>query len=402
MSEGYKPSDIILERYADVLVNFALNGGKGVKRGEVVLLQVPEIAKPMLIALRRAILKAGANSIIQYLPDDISRDFYELADEKQIEFFPEMHLRGLVNQIDHSIHILADTNMHELEGIESNKIMKRSRAFKPFSDWKRDKENRGEFTWTLALYGTEAMAKEAGMRLEEYWEQIIYACFLDMEDPIQKWKEVFNDIEKVKEKLNNLSIEKLRVKGENIDLVVGIGKNRKWLGGDGRNIPSFEIFISPDSRITEGKISFNKPLYRYGNLIENISLEFKNGKIVRAEASKGGEILKEMVSTEGADMIGEFSLTDARLSRIERFMAETLFDENVGGEFGNMHIAIGSAYKDSYPGNPSDVNEEQWKEMGYNDSAVHTDIVNTEKKEIFAHLSNGEEILVYKDGKFVI
>ena len=112
--------------------------------------------------------------------------------------------------------------------------------------------------------------------------------------------------------------------------------------------------------------------------------------------------MKEMISVEGANYIGEFSLTDSRLSRITKFMGETLFDENMGGKFGNTHIALGSAYKDSYPGNPSSVSDEEWKEMGYNDSSVHTDIISTENREVTATLDDGSEIVIYQNGKFVI
>src|SRR3990172_7231772 len=183
-----------------------------------------------------------------------------------------------------------------------------------------------------------------------------------------------------------MKIKTLHVKGENIDLKVGIGENRKWLGGSGRNIPSFELYISPDWRKTEGRVKFNQPLYRYGNLIKDIELEFKDGKIVSSKASENEHVLKEMIATENADKIGEFSLTDARMSRITKFMAETLFDENMGGEHGNTHIALGMAYKDSYPGDQAKVTKEQWTEMGYNDSSVHTDIINTEKKTVTATL----------------
>ncbi len=399
----YTPSEEILDRYADVLVNFALNSGEGIKKGEVVFLQVSESAKPMLIALRRAVLKAGAYPIINYLPDDISKEYYEIANYEQLNFFPEKYLKGKIEQAHHFVSIISDTNKYELKDVDPKKIMIKSKAFKPYMDWKTDKENRGELTWTLGLYGTEAMAKEANLTLEEYWEQIIKACQLDHESPVSKWKEIMAEVERVKNNLNEMNIKKLRIKSEDTDLIVGIGKNREWMGGSGRNIPSFEIFISPDWRQTEGYAKFNQPLYRYGNLIEGIYLEFKNGKVVRAKAEKGEELLKEMIATdEGSDKIGEFSLTDSRLSRIEKFMAETLFDENIGGEHGNMHIALGSAYKDSYPGDLSNMSEEQWKEMGYNDSVVHTDIVSTKNREVSAELENGTEIIIYKDGKFTI
>ena len=199
-----------------------------------------------------------------------------------------------------------------------------------------------------------------------------------------------------------MKIETLRIKSEDSDLVVGIGKNRKWLGGSGRNIPSFEIYISPDCRLTEGFMDFDMPLFRYSQKIENISLKFKEGKVIEAKAKVGEEFLKEMIATENADKIGEFSLTDIRLSKIDKYMAETLFDENFGGKFGNTHIALGNAYKDSFPEDATKITKEQWKEMGYNDSVVHTDIVSTKNREVTAYLENGESILIYKDGMFTI
>jgi aminopeptidase len=399
---AYHPSQEILDKYAHVLVNFALNGGQGIKRGELVFLQVPECAKPILVSLQKAVLKAGAHFITQYLPDDMSRMFYEHASDQQLEFFPDKYLRGRVDQMDHVLTILAETNKHELEGIDPKKIMARSRAFKPYQEWRNEKENQGKLTWTLALYGTEAMAREAQLTIEEYWQQIISACYLDEHDPIQKWTHVFQEVERVRAKLNNLEIEKVRVIAPDTDLTVGLGANRQWLGGSGRNIPSFEVFISPDARLTEGHIRFNQPLYRYGNLIKNVYLEFKQGHVVKATADHGQHVLQEMIATKGADRIGEFSLTDSRLSRITKFMAETLFDENIGGQFGNTHIALGNAYQDSYPSDPSTLTKEDWAAMGYNESVVHTDIISTENRTVTATLKDGTQMVIYKDGKFTI
>ncbi|MFT4343752.1 MAG: aminopeptidase [Candidatus Woesearchaeota archaeon] len=398
----YEPSKEILDNYADILVNFALNSGKGVSKGDVVQIQVPECAKPMLIALRRAVLKAGAHPIIQYLPDDISREYFELANDDQLSFFPEKYLRGIVDQVDHTVAIIADTNKHELDGVPPSKIMLRQKNYKPYMDWRQEKENKGKYTWTLGLYGTPAMAKEVGMSLEEYWEQIIRACYLDEQNPVQKWKDLTNNLEEIKEKLNALEIEKLHIEAKDTDIFVQIGPNRKWLGGSGRNIPSFELFISPDWRGTNGHIQFTEPLYRYGSLITDVYLEFKDGIVTKARASKNEDLLKEMISAENADKIGEFSLTDSRFSRITKFMGETLYDENVGGKNGNTHLAVGMAYKDSYTGDPSTVVEEKWKEMGFNDSVVHTDIVATSNRKVTAYLKDGSTKVIYKDGQFLV
>lgn len=399
---SYVPDQKILDRYADVLVNFALNSGIGVKSGETVLLQVPECAKPILISLRRSVIKSGANPIIQYLPDDMSREFFELANEDQINFFPSKYLKGKINEIDHSISIIAETNKKELEGIDPKKIMQRGIAMKKYHEWTDEKEYSGRYTWTLALYGTEAMAKEANLSLEEYWEQIIKACFLDERKPVEKWKKIQDDIEVNIEKLNKLNIESLNIKSKNTDLNIKLGEKRKWIGGSGRNIPSFEIFTSPDWRGTNGYISFNEPLYRYGNLIEGIKLNFKDGRVTKASASKNEKVLLEMIKSPNADKIGEFSLTDRRFSRITKFMAETLFDENIGGKYGNTHLALGLSYKDCYDGDPKTIKSKEWESLGFNDSAVHTDIISTDNRIVTAILKNGEKRVIYKDGEFTL
>ena len=399
---SYQPSEELLEKYADVMINFALNGGEGVKNGEVVQLRVSEVAKPLLVALRRAVLKAGAHPIIFYTPDEFAREHYELASDEQLSFFPKKFLKGLVDEIDHTVAVLSETDKKELDGIDSGKIMAAQKALKPYMDWRREKEGAGEYTWTLCMYGTQAMADEVDLSLEEYWDEIVKACYLDDPQPAEKWKALYKDLYEYKDRLDALPIEKLHIEAPDTDLWITIGDNRKWLGGSGRNVPSFELFISPDWRDTEGKIQFTEPLYRYGNLIKDAYLEFKDGRVVKATASAGEDILKEMIAVENADKVGEFSLTDRRFSRITKFMGETLFDENVGGENGNTHIAVGAAYRDSYTGDQSNVSEEEWESMGYNNSVVHTDIVATSNRVVTAYLKDGSNRVIYKDGEYQV
>ena len=83
-------------------------------------------------------------------------------------------------------------------------------------------------------------------------------------------------------------------------------------------------------------------------------------------------------------------------------MGETLYDENVGGEWGNTHLAVGAAYRDSYTGDPSKVSEEEWESMGYNNSVVHTDIVATSNRKVTAYLEDGSQQVIYEDGQFTV
>jgi aminopeptidase len=411
---SYIPSDEILKKYADVLVNFALGGGKGIKKGEVVRVSCSESAKPLYIAVCNAIVDAGGHVIAHYGPDEehgdkrrnisVSRHFYEHASEEQIKFFPDKYLKGLVEQMDHSIFILAEKDPHALKGVDGKKIMMRGQALKPFMDWRHQKEWKGKFTWTIALYGTPAMAREAGLSEKEYWQQIIKACFLDEKNPIAKWKQVYRDIEKYRSRLNKLSprIDKLHAVGPDMDIWFTLGEKRAWHAGSGRNIPSFEIFTSPDWRGTNGWIRFNQPLYRYSNKISGIQLWFKGGKVVKSSAKTNEKLLKEMIATKNADKVGEYSLTDSRHSRITKFMAETLFDENMGGPYGNTHMALGMSYRDTYAGDVSKLTTKEAERLGFNDSSVHTDIISTTRRTVTAHLKDGSTKVIYKDGKFVL
>ncbi len=411
---NYQPSRKILDRYAKVLVEFALGGGTGIKKGDVVRVSANESAGPLFLAVCNAVLDAGGHVIPHYSPDDEQGDkrrnlshnryFYENAEDHQLDFFPAKYLKGLVEQMDHSIFLLSTADPHALKGVDPKKIMRRGVALKPFMDWRHEKEWQGKFTWTIALYGTSAMAREAGLSEEEYWDQIIKACFLDQTDPIGKWKQVYRDLENYRIKLNKLApkTDRLHVVGPDVDLWIKLGEKRNWLGGSGRNIPSFELFTSPDWRGTQGWIRFNQPLYRYSHKITGIELWFNNGRVIKSRAKSNEKLLKEMIATEGADKIGEYSLTDRRFSRITKFMAETLFDENMGGPHGNTHLALGMSYRDTYAGNVAKLTKKQAEHLGFNDSSVHTDIISTSPRTVTAHLKNGQEKIIYTHGEFVV
>jgi len=399
---NYQPDQKILENYADILVNYALNHGRGIKAGEIVFLQVQEYAKPLLLTIYRAVLKANAHPIVQFIPNELEKEFFSLANDSQINFFPTHFLKGKIKEANHFLSIIAETDKHELEGIDPQKIMQHNLSLKPYFDWRQKKESQHKFFWTLGLYPTPAMASEAGLSLKSCWQQVIKACFLDDPSPLNRWQEVQNGILNLRQKLNKLSVDYFHLESKNTDLIIGVDKNRQWLGGDGCNIPSFEIFISPDWRRTQGHIGFDLPLYRYGNIIKDIHLEFVNGIVTKSKASIGENVLKKMIATKNADKIGEFSLTDKRFSKINKFMAETLYDENFGGKYGNVHLALGDSFHESYYKNPKNITDFQWTQMGFNNSVIHTDIIATTNRIITAHLNNGVTKVIYRDGKFTL
>jgi aminopeptidase len=199
-----------------------------------------------------------------------------------------------------------------------------------------------------------------------------------------------------------LPIKGLQVESKNTDLYVEIGKNRKWLGLSGHNIPSFEIFTSPDYRGTKGRYFANVPSYNHGTLVDKVNLDFADGKVIISSAASGEKYLKNQLSLDpGASRIGEFSLTDKRFSRIDKYMAATIFDENFGGEEGNCHIAVGGAYLDAI--NVKDnMTKTRKKELGVNDSSIHWDLISTEKRIVTAYLQNGKKQIIYENGMFKV
>ena len=167
-------------------------------------------------------------------------------------------------------------------------------------------------------------------------------------------------------------------------------------------MPSFEVFTSPDWRGTDGRIRFSEPLYWSGSLIAGVELEFRDGTVVAARAADNEPLLRAMVASDNADKVGEFSLTDARLSPIRRFMANTLYDENTGGPYGNTHIALGQAIPATYDGDPSAVADDEWQRLGFNRSAIHTDIISTTDRTVTATLAGGGEQVIYAGGRFTV
>jgi len=399
----FTPSQKILENYAKVMIDFALGKGKGIKTGEVVYLVYDFEAKPLALAIYKRILEKGAHLIVKSADEDFEKLFFEKANDYQLKFTPKKYLKSLVDTIDHRLYLIAPTDPFLLKNIDPQKIVLANSSRQILKKWLFEKEDKGKLTWSLCLYGTRGLAKEAGLSIEEFWGQIIKACFLDKNDPISFWRDVFTKINDLIKKMNALPVEKFHIVSKDTDLYITLGEKRVWKGGSGANIPSFEIFTSPDWRGTEGKIYFDYPLYRYGNIIKNIYLEFKNGKVIKAKAEKNEKLLSEMIfKQKNADKVGEFSLTDKRFSKISKFMANTLYDENFGGQWGNSHIAIGSSYHNCFLGDKKKMKKKDWKNLGFNDSVEHCDIVNTQKKEVFAILKNGVKKLIYKDGIFVI
>jgi len=409
MKQTYTPPAEILEEYATLIVQFGLQrpDGSALPRGSVVEFKVPEVAKPLYFHLQNAILKAGHYPLGRFLPSsegeyEFEAAFYRHAKDDQLKHVAVKYQKALIDSIDASIYIIAETNIHELEETCSKKVMLRNNAQKEIIQLKFKKINAGKLSWTIALYGTDQMAKEVGMSSRAYWNQIVKACYLDGPNPVKQWREITKITSQTAQKLTDLQIQLLHWEGTDMDITVGVGVDRVWRAGGGNNIPSYEVFTSPDMRTATGWIRFNQPHFRYGKRIEGIELWFDKGRVVKSQATKNHDLLKSMLETEGGDRLGEISLTDSRISRIEKPMGEILYDENMGGKYGNTHMAIGSSYRDCYKLKPDTVPEKKWVKLGFNDSVIHSDFVSTTDRTVTATLPDDTKKVIYKNGQFTI
>ena len=391
-----------MDKYSDVLL-WALKTARkeNYTKNDIVVVRYDLAAVRMAEILQAKILDMGMNPVIRMgLTSRMERNFFKKTNNKQL-IFQTPGEKELCKNINGSIYLYSPESLTHLSDVDPGKIGKAAIVRKSLRDILNRREEKGLFGWTLCMLPTPELAKQAGLSMNQYTAQVIKACYLDKKEPVREWKKIYKNAMAIKEWINGIDAEYYHIESENIDLRITPGKKRKWVGVSGHNIPSFEIFISPDWRGTEGVYYANQPSYHSGNYVEGVRLTFRKGTVVKIEAKKGeGFVVKQSSIDKGAKRLGEFSLTDKRFSRINRFMANTLYDENYGGRFGNCHLALGSSYSDNYDGDPARLTKERKKSLGFNDSALHWDLVNTEKKMVTAHLGSGKKIIVYENGMF--
>ena len=392
-----------LQKYADVLI-WALKTARRngtFKKYDSVLLRTDMAAAPLAKAVYTKLLQQHYNVLLRWnAPEDFTTAFYQLADNKQLAYLPqgETEIQGNINGL---IALHAPQDLTHLKKVDPAKLAKSAVARKPVREILDVREQKGLFSWTLCNYPTAELAKRAGLSVKEYTNQVARACFLNEKDPVKKWQEVMRQINEIGKWLSAMPIKTLRVQTKNMDFEVLLGQQRRFIAGSGCNIPSFEIFTSPDWRGTRGVYFADLSSYRSGNYVRGVRLEFKNGRVVKADAEQGADFVRKMLAMDkGASQIGEFSLTDRRFSKINKFMADILFDENFGGTYGNCHVAVGSSYADTFSGAQNKLDKKLKEKLGFNDSSLHWDLINTENKTVTATLKNGSQKVIYEKGQF--
>ena len=391
-----------LDKYADVMLWGLKTSREGrFKKKEIVLIQFDREAIKLAEIIHSRLLDLGLNTVMRLTMTSVmEHNFFDKGDNSQLVFVAPGQ-KELYENLNGSIHLRAPESLTHLSDIDPKKIGKTLVAQKPLRNILDEREEQGAYGWTLCTFPTVELARQAGLSVRQYCKQIIKACYLDEADPVRVWQDIHREATAIKTWINSMDVDYLHIESKNINLKVVPGRHRKWVGISGHNIPSFEIFLSPDWRGTEGLYYADQPSFRSGNYVEGVQLVFKKGSAVKMKAQKGEEFVKKQLSMDkGACRVGEFSLTDKRFSKIDKFMANTLYDENFGGRFGNCHLAVGASYSSTYDGDPSRLTSKVKNQLGFNDSALHWDLVNTENKTVTAYLKGGKSVVIYEDGMF--
>lgn len=329
-------TDPRVEAMARVLTGYSLN----VKEGDLVRLQGGAEGAPLLLALYEQILARGGHPWVQLGLDGADEVFYTKASEGQLDFIPKF-VTGMIEEIQASISVWTETNTKRLSNVDSAKQARRARAMRPLSERFLERAAKKELRWTGTLYPTHAFAQDAEMSLREFTEFVFTACRVEEDDPIAAWKELSRTQERLISWLSPKN--EIHVVGSDTDLRLKVD-GRTWINCDGHeNFPDGEIFTGPVEESVEGRIRFTYPACIYGREVEDVRLEFKEGKVVRATAGKNEDFLLKMLDTdEGARYVGEFAFGTNR--GIQRFTKNTLFDEKIGG---TIHLALGKGYPES-------------------------------------------------------
>lgn len=280
------------------------------------------------------------------------------------------------------------------------------RYTKPIYNEKRDK---GLLSWCIIAYPNEIWAnkifKDDASSYMKLKQAIFNACMINTENPIESWNRQLDFIAKKANKLNELNIKKLNITnslGTNLELE--LPNDAIWCSAsEGEkivNMPSYEIFTSPDYLKTNGIVYSALPLIYNGALVKDFYLEFKGGKVVNFDALVGKDILEGIINSDPyACYLGEVALVnnDSPISNTGLIFETTLFDENA-----SCHLALGSGFNECIK-DGVDMSSIELKEKGINQSKNHVDfMIGTKDLKIIATTSSGDKVTIFEMGNFCI
>lgn len=361
----------ILEKYANLLANYCLD----VTPGDRVLVKTSSAAEPLLTHLYRAILKAGGAMDTQWMFQEQKRILLTEGSDAALNFLSPGYIKA-IHEYECFLYIAAPNNLAEDRNVDTQKNKKLNEVWAPHQKVYMQRTGTRALRRSLCVYPTNANAQQAGMSLEEYEQFVFSACKLYEDDPIESWKEVGRKQQKVVDLLNQR--DHIHYLGENVDIQFKT-KGRTWINSDGKtNMPSGEVYTSPQEDSVNGHIHFSFPGIYQGQTVEGVTLWVKNGYIEKWEAKSGQAFLDEIFSMPGTRRFGEAAI--GTNYNIQQSTKHILFDEKIGG---SVHMAIGQSYQQA---------------GGKNTSPVHWDMI-TDMTNGGAIFADGEKI--YENGRFL-
>jgi len=365
-------SDNRLKKLANLLVNYSTE----VKPGDFVFVVSDEVASPWMAEVVKEAIIAGAHVETLINSQEVNEMKLKYSSEEQLlenNFIMETTLK----RADVWLTAWVTRNTKANSNVDSKRIQLSSKGAASWRKVYSEKMGDGSLRWCGTQFPTHADAQEASMSLSEYEDFVYGAGLLDKEDPATEWKRISLEQERWVKYLDTK--KELHIVSEGTDMSVQIA-NRKWINCDGKvNFPDGEIFTSPIENGVNGHITFSFPGIYSGKEIEGIKLEVEGGKVVKATADKGEELLHALLATdEGSERFGEVAI--GTNYGIQKFTKNMLFDEKIGG---TIHMAIG----DSMP-----------EAGGKNKSVIHWDML--------CNMRNGGKIyadneLFYENGMFI-
>jgi aminopeptidase len=386
--------DSRLERYAELVVGLGAN----VQPGQEVFI-VPSIEHTELArALARAAYKAGASYVhVNYMDSHVRRAMIELGPDEALTYSPE-HLKKFVESFAGNalLATIGDAEPELMADLDGERV---GRAMQiEVIQIRMQQLGENSVNWCGVGAPNEGWAKQVYGEpdVERLWEALAFCMRLDEDDPIAAWREHLAQLRERGAALDALKPDAIRYRGPGTDLTVGLLPNAGWFSGASTtnggieyvaNMPTEEVFTSPDSRRAEGTIRSSMPLVLSSQIIRGLELTFEDGRIVNVEAETGADVVRaELANIPNADRLGELALVtgDSRVGQTGTLFYNTLFDENA-----TCHIAYGTGFPFVFDGEPDE---------GLNMANTHVDfMVGGPELEVDAILADGTAVPVIRN-----